>query len=122
MHGQSGRCHAPRRDGTPCRAAALDGDYCFAHSPARADQRAQARRQGGLNRANAVRLRALVLPRLIPIFDALERAIEEVHSGAVEPARVTAMATTVRALVAVLTAGELEERVRRVEEKTAVES
>jgi hypothetical protein len=113
-------CQATRRDGSPCRAPALGPSiYCFSHDPAREAQREQARRKGGHNRSGAVRLRALVPPRLLPIFDPLERAMEEVHGGRLEPPRATAMASLARAMVAVLTAGEMEERLRRVEQTVA---
>jgi len=53
--------------------------------------------------------------RLNPVAVALERALEEVRSGVLEPSRGQAMASLARALVAVLSSGELEERLRRVE-------
>jgi hypothetical protein len=44
-------CAATRKDGTPCRAPALPGDsLCWAHSPATAAKREQARRNGGRER------------------------------------------------------------------------
>jgi hypothetical protein len=54
-------------------------------------------------------------PRLIPIFDRLERAMEEVHDGTLDPKRATALASLARAAVSVLTAGEMEERLRNIE-------
>jgi hypothetical protein len=60
----------------------------------------------------------LVPPRLVPIFDVLESALSEVHNGDLSPSQGTAMATIAKALVAVLTAGELEERLRDLERKT----
>jgi hypothetical protein len=109
-------CAGVRKDGTPCRSQVLcDGTHCYVHSPAHQQERAEARRKGGRNRATAARLRALVPPRLMPVFDRLEAALEEVHRGELEPKRAQAMASLARALVAVLTAGELEERVRKLE-------
>jgi len=110
------RCGAPRKDGWPCTAVTLLPDgRCFAHSDRAAEARAAARRKGGRNSAKVVRLRGALPPRLLPIFDALEAALAETHAGALEPKRAAAMASVARALVAVLTAGELEERVRRLE-------
>lgn len=112
------RCAGVRRDGQLCTAPVLsDGAYCFAHDPARAADRDAARHKGGRHSASVVRLRRLVPPRLIPIFDKLEQALEEVHAGALKPSQAIAMATLARAMVAVLQAGELEERVRRLEEQ-----
>jgi hypothetical protein len=91
--------------------------FCFTHDPARSDERAQAHRRGGRNSATIVRLRGLIPPRLVPIFDVLENALAEVHAGQLEPGRANAMANITRAMVAVLQAGELEERLRELERK-----
>ncbi len=110
------RCAAPRKDGQPCTVTTLLGDgRCFAHSHLATEARVHARRRGGRNSAKLVRLRGAVPPRLMPIFDRLETALAETHSGDLEPKQAQAMASLARALVAVLTAGELEERVRRLE-------
>ena len=73
--------------------------------------------KGGKNSARATRLRGLVPPRLMPVYDRLEKALEEVHGGEIESKQATAMAALARAMVAVLTSGELEERLREVESR-----
>jgi hypothetical protein len=109
-------CAGIRRDGQPCAAPMLDdGPYCFAHDPSKAAARQAARRKGGHNRGAIVRLRGLVPPRLLSVYDELEAALNEVHVGALPPARALAMAAVARAMVAVLQAGEQEERLRTVE-------
>jgi len=108
-------CAAPRKDGRPCAAPPLADGRCFAHSPSTAADRAEARRRGGRNRSNAARLRGLMPPCLAPVFDRLETALAGTHAGELDPRQAQAMASLARALVAVLTAGELEERVRRLE-------
>ena len=80
-------------------------------------KRLEARARGGKNSARAARLRRLVPPRLIPVYDRLEKALEEVHTGELESKQATAMAALARAMVAVLTSGELEERVRGLEDR-----
>lgn len=113
------RCSGTRLDGLPCQAQALPGGvFCFVHAPDLADKRDQARRQGGQAHSNAARLRGLVPPRLLGVYDKLEAALEEVHDGTLDPKQATAMASLGRALVAVLTAGEMEERLRKLEERT----
>ena len=115
------RCMAARLNGEPCRGVAVGGSgFCWAHDPALADDRAEARQRGGRNSAKIARLRALVPPRLAAVYDALEAAMEEVHHGALPPARAHAMAALARAMVGVLTAGEFEERVRHIEELAAL--
>ena len=93
------------------------GTYCFAHDPAKAAERQAARQRGGQHRANLVRLRGLVPPRLISVYDRLESALGEVHDGTLQPGQAAAMAGLARAMVAVLQAGELEERLRALEER-----
>ena len=112
------RCSERRRDGQPCKALVLsDSPYCFAHDPERDAERVEARRKGGRNSAGIIRMRGLVPPRLVPVYETLERALAQVHDGTLEARRASAMAGLARAMVAVLTAGELEERVRQLETK-----
>ena len=114
-------CAGIRRDGQRCTAAGMLDGYCFNHAPDREADRTEARRKGGHNRSNAARLRGLMPPRLIPVFDRLEQALEETHAGTLDPRHAQAMASLARAMVAVLTSGELEERLRRLEETARVE-
>lgn len=93
----------------------MEDGYCFSHSPALEKKRLEARATGGKNSARVARLRGLVPPRLIPVYDRLEKALVEVHTGELESKQATAMAAIARAMIAVLTSGELEERLRDVE-------
>ncbi len=111
-------CRALRKDGQPCLAPPGRTGYCMVHDPALEDKRRAAYRLGGEHKAKAVRLRMLVPPRLMPVYNKLEAALEEVHSGTLEPRRATAMAALAGAMVRVLTSGELEERVRTLEDAT----
>jgi hypothetical protein len=114
------QCTATTRAGQPCPATPqANSAWCYMHDPDRADERDEARQRGGSNRSNVARLRGLVPPRLLTIFDALEQALTEVHDGALDPRQAQAMASLARALVAVLTAGELEQRVRDLESRAA---
>ena len=108
-------CRATRKDGQPCRATPTRDGRCLAHSPALADKRRAAYARGGHNKARHVRLARLMPPRLVPVFDVLERALAEVHDGDLDPPRAQAMAAVAGALVRVLTSGELEGRLRRLE-------
>jgi hypothetical protein len=110
------QCESTRQDGGRCPAPALpERPYCFAHDPELAERREAGRRRGGRNRAKIVRLRGRVPPRLLPVYDTLEQALFEVHRGDISPQQATAMAALSRAMVSVLTAGELEQRVRDLE-------
>lgn len=111
-------CAGTRRDGTSCTNQILsDGTFCFAHSLTRAEERAKARQRGGRNKGSAARIARLVPPRLIAVYDALETALSEAHAGAITPQQATAMAAIARAMVAVLSAGEVEQRLRDVESR-----
>lgn len=109
------RCAGTRRDGQPCHAVAVTAEHCFVHDPARAADREAARRRGGRNSSKIVRLHGLLPPRLRPVFEKLESALSEVHDGKLSPRTALAMAAVARALVSVLQAGEMEERLRQIE-------
>ena len=51
----------------------------------------------------------------------MEAALAEVHGGDLDPRRASAMASLAGGLVRVLTAGEIEERLRIVESQLASE-
>ena len=109
-------CQGHRRDGTPCQGLALPTDgYCWAHSPALAEKRREVRQRGGANSARRARLSKLMPPRLVSVYDRLEKALEEVHDGGLDPRQAQAMASLAGALVKVLTGGEMEERIRNLE-------
>ena len=114
------RCRNLARNGQPCRGYALEDGYCFSHSPALEKKRFEARAKGGRNSSRTARLIGLVPPRLVPVYDKLETALIEVHSGKLDSKQATAMATIARAMVSVLTIGELEERLRNLEVKTEI--
>ena len=112
-------CQGQRRDGRPCTSPLVGADgFCFAHSPMRVAERQAAQQRGGQHRASVVRLRGLMPPRLVPVFERLERALEEVHDGTLKPGQAIAMATIARAMVSVLQAGEVEQRLRDLEGRT----
>ena len=89
----------------------------MAHDPALADKRQEARRAGGHNSARAKRLGRLVPPRLMAVYDTLELALGQVYKGEIDARVATAMASLAGAMVRVLTSGELEQRVRALEER-----
>jgi hypothetical protein len=45
------QCQATRKNGEPCSASANDSGFCFTHNPEFAQERATARRKGGLQKA-----------------------------------------------------------------------
>ena len=55
--------------------------------------------------------------RLQPMVSLLEDALGEVHRGELDPRAASAMASLAGALVRTITAGELEERLRALEDR-----
>ena len=111
-------CQAVTADGRGCRSFAVnEKGWCYIHDPEKAAQRTEARSKGGKHSARASRIDKLMPPRLKPVYALLERSMAEVYKGNLKPATGTALAAIARACVAVLEAGELEERVRDMETK-----
>jgi hypothetical protein len=113
-------CEATRRDGERCQTRIVgNGPYCFGHDPAMREKRTAARRQGGQNKANRIRLAKIMPLRLVPVWEQLEQALADVLTGDLDPKQASAAASVARALVAVQQAGEVEERLRKLEEGSA---
>lgn len=107
------RCTAIRKDGQPCQAWAVKDGLCVGHLPGMLE----ARRRGGTNSSKKARLDAMLPGRLRPILELLETAIKETHSGQLEAKKAQAIASLAGAVVRVLEAGILEERLLRLEER-----
>lgn len=107
------RCPVIKQSGEPCTATALLDGFCIGHRPGAQE----ARRRGGASTSRVARAQKLLPARLRPVADALEAAIGEVHRGELDPRIAHAMASLSGALVKVITAGEMEERLRVLEAK-----
>lgn len=104
-------CRAVRANGEPCKGRPLAGGLCFAHQPSAQANRAK----GGHARSNAARSMKAIPERLRPVAELLASALQEVHAGTLAPTQATAMASVASALVKVMMAGDLEERMRALE-------
>jgi hypothetical protein len=112
------RCTGTRKDGTPCGAAVMGpGTLCYAHDPARAAERDEARRKGGMNTATRARLDRLVPATLRPMIGNLLDALDEVHVGTLDPRQASAMASLAGAITKAYGVGVLEERVQALEDQ-----
>lgn len=115
--GSVANCQGTRIDGEPCGSVIVGpSGYCFAHDPEAVEDRLLARQRGGYGSSKLNRARRLAPPALVPVFDRLMEALEQTHRGILEPARAQALASLSRAAVTVITAGELETRLRAIEE------
>lgn len=110
-------CRGIRSDGQPCSSPIIaESGYCFAHDPDKIEEATKARRRGGHASSAVSRTRRLAPASLRDVYSTLEAALAEVHDGELSPARASAMASLARAMAHILTVGELEERVRNIEQ------
>jgi len=113
------RCAATKPDGTPCRAGRVAGTpYCIFHQcdPEARERSAEARRRGGENSARLTRALRRLPADLRAVYDRLAEALDQVHSGALDPTRAHAMAALSRAMVAVLDSAETLRRLDDIED------
>ena len=108
-------CVSTRQDGAPCTAQAGTSGCCIGHDPGALE----ARRKGGRAKSRAERAGKLLPARLQPMVSLLEDALGEVHRGELDPRAASAMVSLAGALVRAITAGELEERLRALEDRGA---
>jgi hypothetical protein len=109
-------CTERRRDGSPCGAQAGVDGFCIGHRPSAA----QARRAGGYNSARRARLERLLPERMRHVIERLERVMEGLEAGTVEPKVAAAMAACVRAMVTAYGSGEQEVAARKLLEAQLV--
>ncbi len=61
------------------------------------------------------RLTRLIPPRLIAVYEHLEKALIDAYEGRLPATRASAMASVATAMVRVLESGEIEQKVRELE-------
>ncbi len=115
-------CSGRNRTGQPCGAQVWQDGQCRWHHPGLEAERGEWRRRGGEQRSNKQRAKrqlpdAILTPAELQGFIGL--ALRGVIAGKIEPGVGNAIATLARAAVAVREAGELEERIERLEEQAA---
>jgi hypothetical protein len=110
-------CTATRRDGHPCTVRALPGEEqrCFAHSARTAEKRRAAYATGGANKATARRLGKIMPASLRPVLHTLMTALDEVHSGELDPKQASAMAAVAGAIGRLYSVAEFEQRIEQLE-------
>ena len=114
-------CRATKRSGEPCGSAVvLASGYCFLHDP---DRQAEARAfsaKGGRGKSRIARVERLVPSSLKPTIAALFTALEEVHTGGLDPKQGQAMAALAGAIARLYSVGVLEERLAALEAASGV--
>lgn len=113
-------CQAVKSDGTPCRAYARQGKaHCVMHDPEHAAAMRAARVAGGAAARKPAPAEPIKLATIAEQLSALEQTIDRVRAGkeSVGVARLVLYGVSLaRPLVEL---GELEERIRRLEEHHA---
>ena len=112
-------CQGINRSGEPCSATLQSGKaWCLWHDPDLVEQRTHWNREAGRAKSNTRRASRHVLTatRDLKEVDAqLCRAFTDVLDGTLPPGVGTAAATIARSIIAVRDAGEIVERLDRLE-------
>src|SRR5919202_1253775 len=117
MAAERRRCKGTTKAGQPCTfPMASESGFCYTHDPDRAAERKEARARGGRNRSNVVWMRQAAPARLAAVYDRLEDALIGVECGTLQPGQASAMAALARAMATIMQVGELEMRVRELEQ------
>ena len=113
-------CNALREDGCPCGAPPLrDGEFCYWHDPAHAQEVAEARRLGGLRRRREATVSGAYdfegLGSVSHIRRLVEVAVLDTLGLENSIARARTLAYLAQTVALLLEVGELEERLACVE-------
>jgi len=117
------QCKAKNKSGAPCSAQHFKDGWCRWHHPDLEAQRQSERSAGGRARSNEARAKKQVLVAgmdLRAVDAALCGALQAVLAGTIEPGVGSAAASIARAIIAVRTAGELEQRLADIERTLAM--
>ncbi len=118
------QCQGTNRTGEPCSAHVYDGaEWCRWHDPARAADRAEWSRKGGVARSNRARARKHLADAVMSIEDMdafLCASMVKVAAGRMEPGVGSAVAGIARTIVTIRTASDLEARLSALEAAAGV--
>ena len=119
------KCEATTKAGDRCKAPALHGDtFCFHHSPARAAERAAARRKGGLRLhhgdGGGERPEARI-QEVADVLRLLETAARDVLSRKPSVQRARALVYVSGTALKALETSDLEERITALERRLNME-
>ena len=119
-----GRCTATTNAGNPCSAQSRPGQsFCLWHDPEAEAERRQNAAKGGKSRSNLSRLkRSLPVEQLTfdDVQGVLGAALRDLLAGKLDPPVANAAANVARAFAAIAQAGEMEMRLRQLEEKAGL--
>ena len=115
MAGQ--HCAHIRPNGAQCRGYAVSGSrYCFAHDPAQAPKRDDARRRGGCaGRIESLPESALTVRTMGDVLELIETTINDVRAGRVDVRIANAIGYLANVSVKVIQQTDIEARLEALE-------
>jgi hypothetical protein len=118
---KDGICQKTKEDGSQCKASTLTSSmFCYFHDPAKAQERQEAQRAGGIARSR----QAAVLPGETPdqqvrktsdVVELLGETLNQVRRGQIDPKVANSVAYIAGILLKALHGGLLEERIASLE-------
>jgi hypothetical protein len=121
------RCQGMTRAGGPCRVALLPGEaWCWIHHPDKAAERAAARRKGGINRrtvGTVIASLGVTPPASLDDMPSVQAAINFIWTDTLRQENTGSRSRTLVAIalaaVRCLEVGEIEERLKALEQANA---
>ncbi|MGH9537144.1 MAG: hypothetical protein ACRD3H_04430 [Terriglobales bacterium] len=123
---KTGKCEHKKSNGERCRAKALTNDrFCFFHSPAKNQERRQARKAGGVSRSQKTTVLHPVtedqrLQSPTDVCDLLGTTINQVRSGLLDSRIATTVGYLATALLRGMEHGHLDDRLSKIEAKLGI--
>ena len=123
---ETGKCQHKKLNGARCKANALTNDrFCFFHSPAKIEERRQARSAGGVSRSQKRAVlpadaEAKSLKSPTDVCDLLGETINQVRCGLIDPRIATTVGYLAGTLLRGLEHGQLDDRLTRIEAKLGI--
>jgi uncharacterized protein (UPF0548 family) len=111
-------CKATAKNGKRCPMGAGASGFCFTHDPARAAERAAARRKGGMFKRAPITSEPVKVATVADVLELVNRVIADSWGLENSPARARVLLTAAESAVKTLQIGALEERVAALEAKT----
>ncbi len=114
------RCTGITKDGKPCAAKPRPGtELCPWHTDNLAERRREWSRRGGVNSSNKARAKKQLPAQALTLHEVqglLSFTLKATLAGKVEPGVANAVANVARTMTTVAQAGEMEARIRVLEE------
>ena len=116
---KSKQCEATKKNGEPCNGSANESGFCFTHNPEFSQERAIARRKGGLQKAAPHFADENLCPKSVRsmenVFAVLDYALQETIGIANGIQRGRLLVSIAHGYIEAIKTSELDERLEAVE-------